>query len=118
MSRATSRARREVESRMPARPSIAIAASPAYRRGVRRLLLGLCGFALIHLGMMVGCAAAMGLAVSWAVREPWLWPAAIVLVLVFAPLLWFLSWALFQRPRPSGAAVSIDAREHPRLLAL
>jgi Zn-dependent protease with chaperone function len=103
---------------VPERASIVVAASPAYRRGVRRLLLGLCGFALIHLGMMVGCVAAIGVAVSWALREPWMWPVAIVVGSSFAPMLWFLLNALFHRPTPSGAAVSIDASEHPRLLAM
>ena len=92
--------------------------SPAYRRGVRRLLLGLLGFAIVHLSMIVGSVAAMFVAVAWALREPFLWPVAVIVVCVFAPLLWFLLLGLVHRPTPSGAVVSIDAREHPRLLAL
>jgi Zn-dependent protease with chaperone function len=100
------------------RPSISVAASPAYRRGVWRLLLGLVGFALTYLGLIVGSVSAVVVAVSWALQEAWLWPAAIFVLLVFTPLCVFLLHGLFHRPRPSGAAVSIDAREHPRLLAL
>lgn len=103
---------------MPERPSIRVVASPAYRRGVLRLLLGLAGFALTYLGLIAGSIAAVLVAVSWALREAWLWPAAIVVALVFTPLLVFLLHGLFHRPSPSGAQVSIDAHEHPRLLAL
>jgi hypothetical protein len=103
---------------VPERPSIRVVASPAYRRGVLRLLLGLAGFVLTYLGLIAGSVAAVGVAVSWALREARLWPAAIVVALVFAPLVVFLLHGLFHRPTPSGAPVSIDAREHPRLLAL
>lgn len=103
---------------MPERPSIRVVASPAYRRGVLRLLLGLAGFALTYLGLITGSVAAVVMAVSWALREAWLWPLAIAVSLVFTPLVVFLLHGLFHRPTPSGALVSIDAREHPRLLAL
>jgi Zn-dependent protease with chaperone function len=100
------------------RPSISVAASPAYRRGVWRLLLGLAGFALTYLGLIAGSVAAVVVAVSWALREAWLWPAAVLVISMFTPLLVFLLHGLVHRPTPSGAAVSVDAREHPRLLAL
>jgi Zn-dependent protease with chaperone function len=103
---------------VPERPSIRVVASAAYRRGVLRLLLGLAGFALTYLGLIAGSVAAVVMAVIWALREAWLWPVAIVVALVFTPLVVFLLHGLFHRPAPGGAQVSIDAREHPRLLAM
>jgi Zn-dependent protease with chaperone function len=103
---------------VPERPSIRVFASPAYRRGVLRLLLGLAGFALTYLGLIAGSVAAVVMAVSWARHEAWLWPVAIVVALVFTPLVVFLLHGLFHRPTPIGAQVSIDAHEHPRLLAM
>jgi Zn-dependent protease with chaperone function len=82
------------------------------------LLLGLAGFALTYLILITGSVAAMVVVVSWTLREPWLSPAAIVVVLVFTPLCVFLLLGLLHRPTPSSTQVSIDAHEHPRLLAL
>ncbi|KIG13194.1 hypothetical protein DB30_00417 [Enhygromyxa salina] len=103
-------------------PSVAasginLGAGPAYRRGVVRLLLGLGGFALIYLEMLVGCVAAMFVAIEAAWREPGLWPVAILAVLLFAPLVAFLLRGLVQRPAIGEAALTIDVQDHPRLLA-
>ncbi|PRQ07191.1 M48 family metallopeptidase [Enhygromyxa salina] len=98
-----------------AAPGIDLGAGPAYRRGVVRLLLGLVGFALIYLAMLIGCAAAMLVAVESAWREPGLWPVAIIVTLMFGPLLSFLLRGLVQRPGLSEAALTIDVHDHPRL---
>jgi Zn-dependent protease with chaperone function len=96
-------------------PEISLGAGPVYRRGVARLLLGLAGFALIYMAMIVGCAAAMVVAVDSAWREPGLWPAAIIAVVLFAPLLGFLLRGLVQRPTLSQAGLTIDIHDHPQL---
>lgn len=90
---------------------------PAYRRSVARLLVGLVVFGLIYLGLIAGCVAAIGVALTGALREPMLWPVAIAVALVFGPMLAFLLHGVLRRPRLSGPSTRIDARAHPRLLA-
>src|SRR5690606_9053420 len=91
------------------------AASSAHRRGVLRLLLGLLGFAAIHLGLIIGCVAAPVVAIRAAQREPLLWLLAGPATPLFGALLFVLLRKLVHRASVGATAVDISAAEQPRL---
>ncbi|HLT35725.1 MAG TPA: M48 family metallopeptidase, partial [Enhygromyxa sp.] len=94
---------------------ITLAASSAHRRGVLRLLLGLLGFAAIHLGLIIGCVAAPVVAIRAAQREPLLWLLAGPATPLFGALLFVLLRKLVHRASVGATAVDISAAEQPRL---
>ncbi len=98
-----------------AAPQVRLTASAAHRRGVVRLLLGLLGFAVAYLGLLVGCVAAPTVLVLAALAEPLWWLAAAPALPLFTALVFVLVRGLVHRPELGAETIEVSAAEHPRL---
>jgi Zn-dependent protease with chaperone function len=98
-------------------PKKKVAANSAHRRGVARLLLGLLGFAVTYLAMLVGCMGAPIVLLQIAWHQPIAWLLAAPAIPLFVVLLFVLLRTLIHRPGLSATAIEVTAAEQPRLFA-
>lgn len=94
---------------------ITLAASSSHRRGVLRLVAKLLGFAVLYLGLLVGCIAAPVALIRAAWAEPLIGLVAGPALPLFAALLFVLLRNLVRRPSVGGTTIEVTAAEQPRL---
>lgn len=98
-------------------PDIELAASSAHRRSAARLVLGLLGFAVIYVVLIVGCIAAPSVLIQSALLEPALWVLAGPGSLLFGLLIFVLVRGLVHRAGVGASAIEVTRVEQPRLFA-
>lgn len=98
-------------------PPISLTATAAHRRGVLRLVLGLVGFAILYLTLLIGCIAAPLVLLRAAWVEPLLCLIAVPALSLFGALVFVLLRKLVHRAEVSAGAIEVTAAEQPRLFA-
>lgn len=96
-------------------PEISRFADQAYRRRALAVLVGLLGFLLVYLGLLVGSLAGLSLLVLAALGQPLWWIAVALTAPIIAVLVVFLIKGLLHRPAATETTIPVDAAAQPRL---